>query len=55
MEENARDQAFFFWVNEKKKILTFRPTKGYKKVVFSSQEEKLACVYRLCESGYRIL
>ena len=43
------------WVSKEKRIVTFRDTEGFEKRIFVSQEEKMAYVFDLCESGYRIL
>lgn len=43
------------WVNEEKRIVTFQELRGYEKLTFRTQDEKNMYVYRLCESGYRIL
>lgn len=55
MEEKDQTQDFVIWVNKQVKIVTFQDTEGYEMLTFPSQEEKLAYIYRLCESGYRIL
>lgn len=55
MEEIDQPQDFFLWVNKQTKIVTFRDTDEYEKLIFPSQDEKLAYIYRLCEAGYRIL
>ena len=43
------------WVNKEERIVTFRDTGNFEKLTFRIQEEKMAYVYNLCESGYRIL
>ena len=43
------------WVNKAERIVTFRETEGFEKLTFRTQEDKMAYVYDLCESGYRIL
>ena len=54
-EACAEQAAFFAWVNREDKIITFRDTEGFERLSFQSQEEKMARVYNLCESGYKIL
>jgi len=46
---------FAVWINPELKIVTFCQADGYKKLIFSSHDEKFDHVYRLCQSGYRIL
>ena len=56
MKEACEEQAeLAAWVNKKERIVTFRETEGFEKLTFRTQEEKMAYVYNLCESGYRIL
>ena len=56
MKEECEEQAeFAAWVNRQERILTFRETEGFEKLIFRSQEDKISYVYNLCESGYRIL
>ena len=43
------------WVNKEERIVTFRDTEDFEKRTFRTQEEKMAYVCNLCESGYRIL
>lgn len=43
------------WVSKEKRIVTFRDAEGFEKHIFGTQEEKMAYVFDLCESGYRIL
>ena len=54
-EECEEQEEFAAWVNRQERILTFRETEGFEKLIFRSQEDKLSYVYNLCESGYRIL
>lgn len=55
MKEGKDDQAeCVAWVHKEEKIVTFREAEGYEKIQFRTQDEKMAYVYRLCESGYRI-
>lgn len=53
-ESNAQEEHIA-WIHKEKRIVTFRETEGYKKLIFRSQAQKLECIYRLCECGYRIL
>ena len=56
MKEDFEDQAVLsVWVNKNERIVTFRNTDGFTQMTFQSQEEKMAYIYNLCESGYRIL
>ena len=56
MKEECEEQAeFITWVNKDEHIVTFRETDGFEKLTFPTQEEKMAYIYNLCESGYRIL
>lgn len=56
MKDEKDDQAeHVVWVNKEQRIVTFRETEGYEKRTFQTQDEKISCIYRLCESGYRIL
>ena len=56
MKEECEEQAeFTAWVNKEKRIVTFLATEGFEKLTFRTQEDKMSCVYNLCESGYRIL
>ena len=56
MKEECEEQTdLTVWVNKDESIVTFRDTEGFEKLTFQTQEEKMAYVYNLCESGYRIL
>ena len=56
MKEDCEDQAeLAAWVNKEERIVTFRETKGFEKLTFRTQEDKMSYVYNLCEAGYRIL
>ncbi len=55
MDVEKLEQAFIAWVNKEKRIVTFRETEGFEKLTFRTQKDKMAYVYHLCESGYRIL
>lgn len=56
MKADREEQTeFAIWIQKERKIVTFRETESFEKQVFQSQEEKLAYIYALCESGYRIL
>lgn len=56
MEEEVETQIeYAIWVNIEDRILTFCDMEGYEKLNFRTQEHKMAHVYDLCESGYRIL
>ena len=54
-EETDTQEEFTAWVNKEERIVTFRETKGFEKLTFRTQEDKMSYVYNLCESGYRIL
>ena len=54
-EETDTPEEFTAWVNKEERIVTFRETEGFEKLTFRTQEDKMAYVYDLCESGYRIL
>lgn len=55
MKEGQEDQVeFAAWVNKEERIVTFQHLKGYEKVTFQSNDDKLIYVYHLCEAGYRI-
>ena len=56
MKEERKEQAeFAAWIHKDERILTFRDTDGFEKLTFPTQEAKMAYVYILCESGFRIL
>lgn len=55
MDEKKLEQAFNAWENKAERIVTFREAEGFEKLIFRTPEDKLAYVYDLCESGYRIL
>ena len=56
MREECEEQTdLVAWVNKAERIVTFRETEGFEKLAFRTQEDKMAYVYDLCESGYRIL
>ena len=55
MNEEKLEQAFIAWVNKEDRIVAFRETEGFEKLMFRTQEDKMSYVYNLCESGYRIL
>ena len=56
MKEDCEEQAeLTAWVNKEERIVTFRDTEGFEKLTFQTQEDKMAYIYNLCESGYRIL
>ena len=56
MKEECEEQTdLTVWVNKDERIVTFRDTEGFEKLTFQTQDEKMAYVYNLCESGYRIL
>ena len=56
MKEACREHAeFTAWANKEERIVTFRETDGFEMLTFLSQEKKMAYIYNLCESGYRIL
>lgn len=54
-DECEEQEELAAWVNKNESIVTFRDTEGFEKLTFRTQEEKMAYVYNLCESGYRIL
>ena len=54
-EENDAQEEFVAWVNNQERIVTFRDSEGFEKIIFRSQEDKMSHVYNLCESGYKIL
>ena len=56
MKEQCEEQAdFAVWANKEGRIVTFLETEGFEKLTFRTQEDKMSCVFDLCESGYRIL
>ncbi len=55
MNEEKSEQAFIAWVNKEKRIVTFREIEGFEKLTYRTQDDKMAHVYHLCQSGYRIL
>lgn len=56
MKEEIEEAAeLAAWFNKNDQIVTFRETAGYEKLTFQTQEDKMAYVCQLCESGYRIL
>ena len=56
MKEECEEQAeFIAWINKNESIVTFRETEGFEKHRFQTQEEKMAYICSLCESGFRIL
>ena len=56
MREECEEQTDLTdWVNKDERIVTIRETEGFEKLTFRTQEDKMAYVYNLCESGYRIL
>ena len=55
MDKAEEAQAYIAWINEKDRIVTFREREGFEKRTYPTQEEKLARVYELCRSGYRIM
>ena len=56
MREECEEQTdLTVWVNKDERIVTFRETEEFEKLTFRTQEDKMAYVYDLCESGYRIL
>ena len=56
MKEEIDSQAeLTAWINQADRIVTFRDTEGFEKLTFRTQEDKMAYIYNLCESGYRIL
>lgn len=54
-EDHEERVEFIAWINKKARMITFRETDGFEKLTFRTQEDKMAYVYDLCESGYRIL
>jgi len=54
-EECEKQTDLAAWVNKEERIVTFCETEGFEKLTFRTQEDKMAYVYDLCESGYRIL
>ena len=54
-EETDTQEEYTAWVNKAERIVTFREPEGFEKLTFRTQEDKMAYVYDLCESGYRIL
>ena len=54
-EEREEQTDLTVWVNKDERIVTFRDMEGFAKLTFQSQEEKMAYIYNLCETGYRIL
>ena len=54
MKQKTQEE-YVAWIDEEKRIVTFRETEGFKKLIFRSKAQELECLYRLCECGYRIL
>lgn len=42
------------WFDQEEQIVTFQKTEGFEIRTFGSREDKIAFVYDLCESGYRV-
>ena len=56
MREECEEQTdLSVLVNKDERIVTFRDIDGFAKITFQSQEEKMAYIYNLCETDYRIL
>ena len=56
MKKECGEQIeFAVWINQEERIVTFLKMEGYEKHTFRTQEDKMACVFTLCESGYRVL
>ena len=56
MKEDYEEQAVSAaWINKEERVVTILETEGFEKLTFRTQEDKMAYVYNLCESGYRIL
>jgi len=56
MKEECEEQTdLAVWVNKDECGVTFRDTEGFEKLIFRTYGEKMAYIYNLCESGYRIL
>ena len=56
MKKECGEQIeFAVWINQEARIVTFLEKEGYEKHTFRTQEDKMACVFALCESGYRVL